>query len=212
MPAREWAHRSFWVSLGFFMYSEAAALLRLSDLPFVPKLRAIDLAGRTLYVDYIPGENLRSLAARGGAAVHDADIKDDPRLCGVSARDLERREVELLDRAGIGDFRREIAEMAREINARGVVPLDIKLGNFIRGASSGRRTGDWRNERRCTGDSSRWTAVETEDRRRIFAGPGRIPAHPGNRSGPDHAVHAYRYFAGSAFENSRARLSNRRCS
>src|SRR5436190_13435489 len=138
VPAREWALRSFWVSLGFFMYSEAAALLRLSDLPFVPKLRAIDLAGRTLYVDYIPGENLRSLAARGGAAVHDADIKDDPRLCGVSARDLERREVELLDRAGIGDFRREIAEMAREINARGVVPLDIKLGNFVRGASSGR--------------------------------------------------------------------------
>jgi len=138
VPAREWAHRSFWVSLGFFMYSEAAALLRLSDLPFVPKLRAIDLAGRTLYVDYIPGENLRSLAARGGAAVHDADIKDDPRLCGVSARDLERREVELLDRASIGDFRREIAEMAREINARGVVPLDIKLGNFVRGASSGR--------------------------------------------------------------------------
>ena len=28
--------------------------------------------------------------------------------------------------------------MAREINARGVAPLDIKLGNFIRGASTGR--------------------------------------------------------------------------
>ena len=47
VPAREWAQRSFWVSLGLFMYSEAAALLRLSDLPFVPKLRGIDLAGRT---------------------------------------------------------------------------------------------------------------------------------------------------------------------
>jgi hypothetical protein len=138
VPASEWAQRSFWVSLGLFMYSEAAALLRLSDLPFVPKLRAIDLPGRTLYLDYVPGENLRSLAARGGLAVHDADIKDDPHLCGVPARDLERREVQLLDRAGIGDFRREIAEMAREINARGVAPLDIKLGNFIRGASSGR--------------------------------------------------------------------------
>jgi len=138
VPPREWAQRSFWVSLGLFMYSEAAALLRLSDLPFVPKLRGIDLAGRALYIDYVRGENLRSLAARGGAAVHDADIKDDPHLCGVPAHDLERREVELLDRACIGDFRREIAEMAREINARGVVPLDIKLGNFIRGASSGR--------------------------------------------------------------------------
>jgi len=138
VPASEWAQRSFWVSLGLFMYSEAAALLRLSDLPFVPKLRAIDLPGRTLYLDYVPGENLRSLAARGGLAVHDADIKDDPHLCRVPARDLERREVQLLDRAGIGDFRREIAEMVREINARGVVPLDIKLGNFIRGTSSGR--------------------------------------------------------------------------
>jgi len=138
VPARDWAQRSFWVSLGLFMYSEAAALLRLSDLPFVPKLRGIDVAGRTLYIDYVRGENLRSLAARGGAAVHDADIKDDPQLSGVPARDLERREVELLDRAGIGDFRREIAQMAGEINARGVVPLDIKLGNFIRGTSSGR--------------------------------------------------------------------------
>ena len=138
VPAREWAQRSFWVSLGLFMYNEAAALLRLSDLPFVPRLRGIDRAGQALYIDYVPGENLRNLAARGGAAVHDADIKDDPHLCGVAARDLERREVELLDRAGVGDFRREIAEMAREINARGVVPLDIKLGNFIRGASSGR--------------------------------------------------------------------------
>jgi len=52
--------------------------------------------------------------------------------------ELERREVELLDRLGVGDFRREIAEMAREINSRGVVPLDIKLGNFLRGATTGR--------------------------------------------------------------------------
>jgi hypothetical protein len=28
--------------------------------------------------------------------------------------------------------------MVREVNARGVAPLDIKLGNFIRGATTGR--------------------------------------------------------------------------
>ena len=28
--------------------------------------------------------------------------------------------------------------MALEVNARGVAPLDLKLGNFIRGANSGR--------------------------------------------------------------------------
>ena len=139
VPALERAQRSLWVALGHFLYSEAAALLRLQDLPCVPKLRAIDIFSRTLYVDYVPGENLRNLAARSGAAVHDCDIKNDGKLVNLSAEDLEKREVELLDRlGGGGDFRREIAEMACEINARGVVPLDIKLGNFIRGASTGR--------------------------------------------------------------------------
>jgi hypothetical protein len=138
IPARDWVHRSVWVSLGFYMYSEAAALLRLRDVPFVPKLRKIDVAGRTLYIDYVPGESLRNQAARTGAAVHDADIHKNGDLRALSPQELERREVELLDRAGAGDFRREIAEMARQINARGVAPLDIKLGNFIRGARTGR--------------------------------------------------------------------------
>jgi len=137
VPARDWAQRSLWVSLGYFLYSEAAALIRLQDLPYVPKLRAIDIPGQVLYMDYIPGENLRTLAARGGA-VHDSDIKGDRDLGKLSPHDLERREIELLDRMGGGDFRREIAEMAREINGRGVVPLDIKLGNFARGAKTGR--------------------------------------------------------------------------
>jgi len=138
IPARDWVHRSVWVSLGFYMYTEAAALLRLQDLPFVPKLRKIDVAGRTLYIDYIPGENLRNQAARTGAAVHDADIHENGELRALSPHQLERREVELLDRAGAGEFRREIADMVRQINARGVAPLDIKLGNFIRGARTGK--------------------------------------------------------------------------
>ncbi len=138
IPARDWVHRSVWVSLGFYMYTEAAALLRLQDLPFVPKLRKIDVAGRTLYIDYVPGESLRDQAARTGAAVHDADIHKNGELRGLSPHELERREVELLDRAGAGDFRREIADLVRQINARGVAPLDIKLGNFIRGARTGR--------------------------------------------------------------------------
>jgi hypothetical protein len=136
--ARDWMRRGLWASLGLYLYSEAAALLRLRDLPFVPKLRRIDFAERALYVDYVQGENLRNLAARAGAAVHDADLKADPGLSRLSAHDLERREVQLLDRAGGGDFRREISGMAREINARGVAPLDVKLGNFIRGARTGR--------------------------------------------------------------------------
>jgi tRNA A-37 threonylcarbamoyl transferase component Bud32 len=137
VPLRQRLHLALWNSLGLFLYSEAAALLRLRDLPFVPKLRRIDLADRAIYVDYLQGENLRSIAARSGAAVHDTDLKM-AQLNGMSGRDLDRREVALLDAVGDGDFRSEIASMAREINARGVAPLDIKLGNFIRGAITGR--------------------------------------------------------------------------
>ncbi|HEY6909630.1 MAG TPA: hypothetical protein VI356_09690 [Myxococcales bacterium] len=136
IPWRQRLQRCVWASLGMYLYSEAAALLRLQDLPFVPRLRRIDFADGALYVDYVAGDNLRALAAKSGAAVHDADLKAAE--MHMSAEDLERREVALLDRAGVGDFRSEIAQMAREINARGVAPLDIKLGNFIRGATTGR--------------------------------------------------------------------------
>jgi hypothetical protein len=138
VPVRDWMQRGVWASLGLYLYSEAAALLRLRDLPFVPRLRRIDFGERALYIDCIDGENLRSLAAKAGAAVHDTDVRRDPDLNRLSVHELERREVQFLDRSGAGDFRREISEMAREMNARGVAPLDIKLGNFIRGARTGR--------------------------------------------------------------------------
>ena len=73
-----------------------------------------------------------------GAPVLDGDVKRDPELSRWSGRDLERREVELLERSAGSEFRREIAQMSREVNARGVAPLDIKLGNFIRGTRTGR--------------------------------------------------------------------------
>jgi len=138
VPAWEWMYRRVWTSLGLYLYTEAAALLRLRDLPFVPRLRAIDFGEHALYIDYVQGENLRNVAAQAGAAVHDGDVKRDPELSRLCARDLERREVRLLEGAGGGDFRREISAMAGGINARGVAPLDIKLGNFIRGARTGR--------------------------------------------------------------------------
>ena len=139
VPAYEWARRSLWVNLGLFLYSEAAALLRLHDLPFVPKLRAIDVKDRAIYIDYLDGESLRYQAAKTGAAVHDRDLAADPVLSQLSARELERREVSLLEAAGAGNsFRRELSAMVREVNARGVAPLDIKLGNFIRGATTSR--------------------------------------------------------------------------
>jgi len=138
IPLRARLQRGVWNSLGLFLYSEAAVLLRLSDLPFVPKLRAIDLVDCAIYMDYVQGETLRQGAARTGAAVYDRDLAGTS-LGDLSARELERREVSLLDGAGAGgNFRREIAEMTRQMNDRGVAPLDIKLGNFIRGATTGK--------------------------------------------------------------------------
>jgi len=138
VPMRERLRRAVWTSLGLFLYSEAAVLLRLSDLPFVPKLRAIDLVDGAIYMDYVSGETLREEAALSGAAVYDQDVAGGG-LNRLSGRELERREVELLERSGAGgNFRREIIDMIQQINARGVAPLDIKLGNFIRGSTTGR--------------------------------------------------------------------------
>jgi hypothetical protein len=138
VPPAERARRSLWVNLGLYLFSEAAALLRMQDLSFVPRLRAIDVPDRALYLDYVQGESLRAQAARGGAVVHDRDLAGDPELSLLPAADLERREVALLEASSGGGFRDEIRDMALEVNLRGVAPLDIKLGNFIRGVSTGR--------------------------------------------------------------------------
>jgi hypothetical protein len=136
VPMRERAHRALWNSLGLFLYSEAAVLLRLRDVPFVPRLRAIDLVDQAIYIDYLSGESLRHRAARAGA-VYDHDLENG--LSRLPSRVLERREVELLERTGTGgDLRAEISGMLRQMNDRGVAPLDIKLGNFIRGSATGR--------------------------------------------------------------------------
>ena len=101
--------------------------------------RRIDFEEGAIYVDCVAGESLRHQAASRGAPVHDHDLAADSGFSQLTAAELDRREVALLDAAGIGGaFRAEIARMIREINARGVAPLDIKLGNFIRGAATGR--------------------------------------------------------------------------
>jgi hypothetical protein len=137
VPLKQRMVRSVWTTLHFFLYSEAAALLRLHDLPFVPKLRHVDFGDRALYVDFLDGESLRHLAASTGAAVHDKDLAGEHRLAILTARELDRREVALLDEVEVHDYRAEIAGMVPQINHRGVAPLDIKLGNFVRGAATG---------------------------------------------------------------------------
>lgn len=132
---REWALRTAWDLAGVHFYGEVAALLRLRDLPFVPRLRRVDARARTLWIDYLAADSLRHEAARAGEPVHDADLPPGmPRGEG----ELDRREARLLDAASGRDWRAGVAAMAREINRRGVAPLDVKLGNFLRGRRSGR--------------------------------------------------------------------------
>ena len=139
IAAREWAQRSLWVTLKLPLYNEAAALLRMRDLPFVPKLRAFDAVRNTLHMDYLRGDSLRHQAAAAGAPVHDADLRGVSDVAGLDADALDAREIGLLDRGGGGgDYRAEIAAMAKAVNACGVAPLDIKLGNFMRGEKTGR--------------------------------------------------------------------------
>src|SRR5882672_199634 len=62
----------------------------------------------------------------------------------------------------------------------GVPPAQARAA-AARMTDSGRRTGDWRNERRCTGYSSRWTDVRTQRGHRVFAEAGRTSVHPSKR-------------------------------
>ena len=127
------AKRHAWAALGMWFYVEAAALLRLAPLPFVPKLRGLDIGRHEVCMDYLPGENLRQLAAAQGQPVYDVDVGADPGLAAFSAGDLTAREVRLVDGAGLGNYRAEVGRMIAAMNEHGVAPLDIKPGNLLRG-------------------------------------------------------------------------------
>lgn len=134
--AREWALRKAWHLAGVHFYTEVAALLRLRDLPFVPRLRRVDLRRRTLWIDCLDAASLRHQAASAGEPVHDRDLPPGAARQGEDA--LGRREARLLEAVAGAGWRAEVAAMVREMNRRGVVPLDLKLGNLMRGRRTGR--------------------------------------------------------------------------
>ena len=68
------AKRHAWSALGIWFYVEAAALLRMASLPFVPKLRGLDVRRHEVFMDYLPGDSLRQLAAAQGQPVYDVDV------------------------------------------------------------------------------------------------------------------------------------------
>jgi hypothetical protein len=157
------AKRHVWAGLGMWFYVEAAALLRLASLPFVPKLRGLDIKRHEVFMDYLPGETLRQVAAAQGQPVYDVDVGGDPSLASLGANELTAREVRLVDAAGIGNYRAEVGRMVAAMNDKGVAPLDIKPGNLLRGARTKRLY--WLDfERARLQSQPGWTAgVETQN-------------------------------------------------
>ncbi|MGK3996407.1 hypothetical protein [Sorangium sp. So ce1024] len=120
--------------LGLFFYNEAAALLRLRDLPSIPRIRDVHLATRTLFIDYVRGKTLQQHVAERGEKVLDIDLAP---LGQLFDPDRDRREIEAFAQGDGDAYRGRIEEIARAVNARGVAPLDVKLGNVIIGEKTG---------------------------------------------------------------------------
>ncbi len=115
-------------------FNEAACLVRLRNVDGVPRLRHIDLANRVLLIDYIHGQTLQKAVAEEGAQILDAD--------GAGWGGLDEHSRKAREIAAYLPHRQEhadaIGSLASEILAAGVAPLDVKLGNIVIGAKTGK--------------------------------------------------------------------------
>lgn len=120
--------------LGLFFYNETTALLRLRDLPSVPRIRDVHLFSRTLYMDYVRGQTLQHRIAAKGEQVLDIDLAPLGQLLDPAR---ERREIAAFAREDGDAYRPRIEELVLAMNSRGVAPLDVKLGNVVVGEKTG---------------------------------------------------------------------------
>jgi hypothetical protein len=154
-----------WSLLGLFFFTEAAALLRLRDLPIAPRLRGVHLASRTLFIEYVRGRTLQHEVAGRGRKILDIDLAPLGQLFDPGR---DRREIEAFAGEGGEAYRDRIEELVRAMNARGVAPLDVKLGNVL----IGERTGAlyWLDfERAAIGAAPGYAAHLTEHHRLVDA-------------------------------------------
>jgi hypothetical protein len=126
-----------WNQLGLRFYASAAAHLELRGLPCVPTIREIDCRSRTIYMDYIWGQNLRHHLSRDGSRVHDLDIRGDAVLSRLSDEERNRREINLYADELARDFGPRVKEVILAINWRGVAVPDVKPGNVLLGGRTG---------------------------------------------------------------------------
>jgi hypothetical protein len=129
--------RTLLCAIGLPFYREAAALLRLRNLPIVPQIRGIDFSSMTIYRDYVDGDSIRHRVGNGGVIVHDLDLENSEQTCSLTRAELEEREIQLFSQVCGEELTPRIWDNVREINRCGVVLLDVKLGNIVVGNKSG---------------------------------------------------------------------------
>ncbi|WP_437678738.1 hypothetical protein [Sorangium sp. So ce131] len=120
--------------VGMSFYNEATALLRLRDLPSVPRIRDLHLATRTLFMDYVRGQTLQHKIAESGRKVLDIDLAP---LGQLHDPERDRREIEAFAGSGGDAYRGRIEEIVRAMNTRGVAPIEVKLNNVLIGEKTG---------------------------------------------------------------------------
>jgi hypothetical protein len=124
--------------LSLLFHREAAALLRLRDLPVVPQIRGIDLPSKTIYRDYIQGDSLRHRVGARGEIIHDLDLGNSEQTRHLNEAELEEREIKLFFPMRDKELTARICDNLRQINRRGVALVDdINLGNVVVGHQSG---------------------------------------------------------------------------
>lgn len=125
-----------WGLLGYHFFTEAAALLRLENVPFVPRLRDLDVRTRTVWIDFINGDDMKKHVAGFGFPVHDLHLASE-RFTTDLWKAQENAQIEGFARF-FAAYRPQIAETVLEMQRRGVFPQDIKLGNIIVGKNTRR--------------------------------------------------------------------------
>ena len=120
--------------LGISFYNETAALIRLRGYPFVPHLIAVDIASRVIHTRYISGKTMRNVVEEHGYPIDDLSIMKDVALARSSDSQRDGREIDAFAQSCAAEYRDRIRSLILGMTARGVAPLDIKLGNLLLGA------------------------------------------------------------------------------
>lgn len=103
-------------------WTEAAALIRLQGLPFVPVLLEVNSAELSVTMEYLAGDNLRNLLGQK----HARQRYDT----------LDHTFEESVTEAGPATGR-QVAAMLEALLSRGVAPRDLHPANFVRRTRSG---------------------------------------------------------------------------